>query len=316
MNDSIKKTFLLVGILLLPLSLLHAQVMTGAFADLDVALDADSADVEMEGLDVDIQGDDVNVTTDDLDVDINDDTVEVKTTSVPATKNTPAQQSVTTVRTSDGGVDVDTDQVRVQTNTNTGVNTNITTSATGKATTVSTQSGAGLSTRVESGAVSVETEDMLVNIDEDARVLFQSENDVKTYATIVEKKNKKIESIETTADAVEVNFLSEGRLFGIFPMTYVSRMKVSDNGSVVVKGPWYSFLMTKKANALVKSAVEAKLSTMTLAVDADEKPFVRAQMIDVVSDSVSVSVESDGVSVDTGDVSVDISGGNVNVDLQ
>lgn len=323
--DTFKKIFVLTGILFIPFTITHAKIMTGAYADMDVTLSADTVDVDMEGLDVDVQGDTVDVTTDNLDVDVDGDDVTVTTNDLDVdvngnavdvrTTNTPTQQDVTSVRTgSNGEVDVKTDQVRVQTNTNTG-QTNITTTANGNAVKTSIQNG-GLSTRIENGSVSVETEDMLVDIDDGSRVLFQNESDVKTYATIVERKNKNIESITTTDDAVEMNVLSEGRLFGIFPMKYVARMQVKDSGTVTVTEPWYTFLMTKKAMAQVKSAVETRLATMTLAKDAEEKPFVRAQMINVVSDSVSVSVGDDGVSVDTGDVSVDISGGSVNVDLR
>ena len=299
-----KITLSIIGLILLPFSFSHAQMLNANYGDLGVTIDGDSVDVETEGLDVAVDGDNVDVTAGDLDVDVRDDSVEVKTTNTPATTATPAQQNVTSVRTdSSGNVQVDTDQASIRTNAKTNTSS------------VSTDVG-GLSVMMQDGSVSVETEGMLVDIDDNSRVLFQSESDVRAYADIVEKRDNKIASIESTSDGVEVEYMTEGRLFGIFPKTYISRVTVRDGGEVEVKGPWYSFLMTNKAHAQVKSAVESKLATMTLAVEAEEKPFAHAQVIDVVTDSLQVQVGKQGVSVDTGDVSVDVSDGNVNVDLR
>lgn len=301
-----KVTLSILGLILLPFSLSYAQMLNADYDDLGVTIDGDSVDVEMEGLDVAVDGDTVDVTAGDLDVDVRDDSVQVKTTNTPSTKpaQTPTQtQSVTSVRTDEGSVQVNTEQANVRTNTKTNTSS------------VSTNVG-GLSVMMQGGSVSVETEGMLVDIDDNSRVLFQSESDVRAYADFVEKRDNNIASIETSSDGVEVEYMTEGRLFGIFPKTYISRVTVRDDGEVEVKGPWYSFLMTNKVHAQVKSAVESKLATMTVAVEAEEKPFVHAQVIDVVTDSLQVQVGNDGVSVETGDVSVDVSGGSVDVDLR
>ena len=299
-----KVTLSIIGLMLLPLSYSYAQMLNAKYDDLGVTIDGDSVDVEMEGLDVAVDGDDVDVTAGDLDVDVRDDSVEVRTTNTPAANPTATQQSVTSVRTdSSGNVEVNTDQATVRTNTKTNTAS------------VSTDVD-GLSVRLQDGSVSVETEGMLVDIDDDSRVLFQSERYVRAYADIVEKRDNKIASIETSSAGVEVEYMTEGRLFGIFPKTYISRVTVRDDGEVEVKGPWYSFLMTNKAHAQVKSAVESKLATMTVAVNAEEKPFVHAQVIDVVTDSLQVQIGDQGVSVETDGVSVDVSDGGVDVDLR
>lgn len=258
---------------------------------------AQEVDIQVPGVSVDVSGGSASVKVDGIGtitnkgVDFNTGDVQVRAEG-PSQANTGA--SVPTVRIEAPGLTVQT----------TGGTQVLTAEHT-------------LSTVVNTGVTTADAR-RIVALEGDESVYIRTEDDVAAYAHMVQEHAPQVAAVETSDTGVSVTYFQPGKLFGLFDLTMKARVVVDAEGSVSIKLPWYSFLVTKDTATLAASVQEAVNTTGSAAATADASftPVEQVRIVQQVAQALpaSVVVNGEDVSVTSGNSSVEVKDGNVRIE--
>lgn len=101
---------------------------------------------------------------------------------------------------------------------------------------------ASLSIRAQSQSGTEEVTIDSVNLQTEGEVLIQDSSDVAVYAELATERPG-VEAVSVTDSQVSVRYEERGRLFGLFPVTMLGTIEVTETGEVNVRLPWYSALV-------------------------------------------------------------------------
>lgn len=127
-----------------------------------------------------------------------------------------------------------------------------------------------------------------------SKFLTKKDYALNAVSTILE--NEQIEEIVMSLSTVRLSYRAQGRLFGVFPITYpisltVNPLADSPQERVISKFPWYSFFVQKYVSKKILSRdINAALQTVA-ALDTDDTDR-RARYVDAIVQVITSRVDT------------------------
>jgi hypothetical protein len=102
----------------------------------------------------------------------------------------------------------------------------------------------------QGGSLTGASADTIVSLKGNSAGLIKNDDDLNAYADIVLQAKPAVRTVSVTSNGVSVGYVQPGRLFGIFGINMNATAEVTPSGRVVIKLPWYSFLVAKNTSTV------------------------------------------------------------------
>lgn len=156
-----------------------------------------------------------------------------------------------------------------------------------------------LNVLVNKNSLNEKDKGVLVNLQNGADVLINSNEDVDAYAKIVVEERPAITNVEVKNNRLRVSYRQPSRFLGIFSTELDGTVYVDADKNVTIKLPWYSFLFRKNSSTTAKQvslAINDASNEGTVQVsvlgssDGSNQSREKARLINIVTGSVNNSV--------------------------
>jgi hypothetical protein len=117
-----------------------------------------------------------------------------------------------------------------------------------------------------------------------------STTDLDIYTRTVTAEDDNVSNVVVKDDSVAVSYKEPARIFGIIPTEVTVVAEVNNDGTVILKYPWYAFLSGKNAGQLkpglqmkvgqiLRNATTTYATTTATTTDLIQQPHIRALLI-------------------------------------